>query len=174
MLSTETNSKNKTTKPIDSPKTSLSNQGYAIYKNKISEKEIEEIKQDLTIKPFSCPGYGNPEDIEPYKLYKDNSEKIYVPNFYGKHKFGKPEKIKINDPDPITISFSQDRQMREYQKDIIKTFITSAKEKGGGIISVGCGRGKCLAKGTLLPLYNGIMKKVEDNIYGFFTCNLNG
>jgi len=162
MLSTETNSKNKTTKPIDSPKTSLSNQGYAIYKNKISEKEIEEIKQDLTIKPFSCPGYGNPEDIEPYKLYKDNSEKIYVPNFYGKHKFGKPEKIKINDPDPITISFSQDRQMREYQKDIIKTFITSAKEKGGGIISVGCGRGKCLAKGTLLPLYNGMMKKVEE------------
>ena len=49
-------------------KTSLSNQGYSIYKNQITEKEIKDIKDDLTIKPFSCPGYGNPEDIEPYKL----------------------------------------------------------------------------------------------------------
>ena len=31
-------------------KTSLSNQGYALYKNKFTEKEIESIKNDLTIK----------------------------------------------------------------------------------------------------------------------------
>ena len=61
-----------TTKDIT--KTSLSNQGYAIYKNKITEKEVENIKNDLTIKPFSCPGYGNPEDIEPYKIYKEKQE----------------------------------------------------------------------------------------------------
>ena len=147
-------------------KTSLSNQGYAIYKKKVSEKEIESIKNDLTIKPFSCPGYGNPEDIEPYKLYKENSEKVYVPNFYGKSKFGTAEKIKLNEPESINIAFSQDRKMREYQKDIIKTYITSAKELGGGIISVGCGRGKCLAKGTVIPLYNGTSKKVEELIEG--------
>ena len=147
-------------------KTSLSNQGYAIYKTKITEKEVESIKNDLTIKPFSCPGYGNPEDIEPYKLYKENTEKLYVPNFYGKSKFGTAEKIKLNEPETITIAFSQDRQMRPYQQEIIKTYITSAKELGGGIISVGCGRGKCLAKGTILPLYNGNYKTVEDLIVG--------
>ena len=162
MMSPETIIKNTNQSIIDSPKTSLSNQGYAIYKNKITEKEIEAIKNELTIKPFSCPGYGNPEDIEPYKLYKENTEKIYVPSFYGKNKFGKPEKIKINEPESTTLAFSPDRQMREYQKDIIKTYITSAKEIGGGIISVGCGRGKCLAKGTIIPLYNGHSKKVED------------
>jgi superfamily II DNA or RNA helicase len=148
------------------PKTSLSNQGYAIYKNKLGEKEIETIKHDLTIKPFSCPGYGNPEDIEPYKLYKENTEKLYVPNFYGKSKFGTAEKIKLNEPDTITIAFSSDRQMRPYQQEIIKTYITAAKELGGGIISVGCGRGKCLAKGTIIPLYNGNYKLVEDLIVG--------
>ena len=141
-MSPETIIKNTNQTIIDSPKTSLSNQGYAIYKTKITEKEIEVIKNELTIKPFSCPGYGNPEDIEPYKLYKENNEKIYVPSFYGKNKFGLPEKTKINEPEPITLAFSPDRQMREYQKDIIKTYITSAKEIGGGIISVGCGRGK--------------------------------
>jgi len=159
----ETNANTNTNNNI---KTSLSNQGYAIYKNKVTEKEIESIKYDLTIKPFSCPGYGNPEDIEPYKLYKENTEKLYIPNFYGKSKFGNPEKIKINEPDTITIAFSQDRQMRPYQQEIIKTYITAAKELGGGIISVGCGRGKCLAKGTSIPLYNGNYKLVEDLIIG--------
>jgi superfamily II DNA or RNA helicase len=150
----------------DTTKTSLSNQGYAIYKNKITEKEVENIKNDLTIKPFSCPGYGNPEDIEPYKIYKENTEKIYVPSFYGRNKFGKPDKIKITEPETINIKFSSDRQMRPYQQEIIKTYITSAKEIGGGIISVGCGRGKCLAKGTIVPLYNGNSKQVEELLVG--------
>ena len=62
--------------------------------------------------------------------------------------------------------FHLDRQMRDYQKDIIKTYITSAKKIGGGIISVGCGRGKCLEKGTIIPLYNDNSKKVEDLVEG--------
>ena len=151
---------------LNTVKTSLSNQGYAIYKSTLTEKEIDTIKNDLSIKPFSCPGYGNPEDIEPYKLYKENEDKLYVPNFYGKEKFGLPNKLKINEPETTTLAFSPDRQMREYQKEIIKTYITSAKEKGGGIISVGCGRGKCLAKGTVIPLYNGTSKKVEELVEG--------
>ena len=150
----------------DNIKTSLSNQGYAIYKSTITEKEIDNIKKDLSIKPFSCPGYGNPEDIEPYKLYKENDDKLYVPNFYGKDKYGPSKNTKLKEPETTTLAFSPDRQMREYQKEIIKTYITSAKEKGGGIISVGCGRGKCLAKGTVIPLYNGASKKVEDLVEG--------
>jgi len=143
-------------------KTSLSNQGYSIYKNKISETELKAIKDDLTIKPFSCPGYGNSEDIDPYKLYKENEDKLYMPNFYGKTKYGNAENIKLNEPDTITLAFSPDRQLRDYQKEIIKTYIKTAKKIGGGIISVGCGRGKCLEKGTILPLYNGDTKKVEE------------
>ena len=46
----ETIIKNTNQTIIDSPKTSLSNQGYAIYKTKITEKEIEVIKNELTIK----------------------------------------------------------------------------------------------------------------------------
>ena len=33
-------------------KTSISNQGYSIYKNKITENELETIKNEMTIKPF--------------------------------------------------------------------------------------------------------------------------
>ena len=123
-------------------KTSISNQGYAIYKNKINDNELEIIRNDLTIKPFTCPGYGNEDDVTPYKLFKENNDKIYVPCFYGKNKFGIPEVSKLKEPENTNIVFASNRPMRPYQKDIIKTYLDSAYKIGGGIISVGCGRGK--------------------------------
>ena len=126
----------------ESVKTSISNQGYSIYKNKITENEIEKIKNELTIKPFTCPGYGNEEDVTPYNLYKENDVKIYVPYFYGRNKYGVPEVLKLKEPETINIAFASNRLMRPYQQDIIKTYIDSAIKTGGGIISVGCGRGK--------------------------------
>jgi superfamily II DNA or RNA helicase len=127
---------------MENIKTSLSSQGYSIYKNKISTIELKSIQEDLSITPFVCPGYGTDEDITPYKIYKENTEKIYVPFHYGFSKYGTPEKIKLAEPDTIAIAFSADRKMRPYQDEIISTYINSAKKKGGGIISVGCGRGK--------------------------------
>ena len=142
-------------------KTALSNQGYSIYKNSITESELEVIKNEMTIKPFTCPGYGNEEDVVPYKLYKENTDKIYVPYFYGRNKYGAPQTNKLNKPEPINIGFTAERKMRPYQEEIIKTYLSHAHSIGGGIISVGCGRGKCLAKGTIIPLYNGTSKLVE-------------
>ena len=57
-------------KDVKDIKTSISSNGYAIYKNKFSNDIINVIKSDLTIKPFVCPGYGDVEDITPYKLLK--------------------------------------------------------------------------------------------------------
>jgi len=123
-------------------KTSISNQGYAIYKNSTTESELELIRNELTIKPFTCPGYGNVDDITPYKLFMENDDKIYVPSFYGKNKFGNPQISKLKEPETISISFASNRLMRPYQQEIIKTYLQSARSIGGGIISVGCGRGK--------------------------------
>ena len=78
-------------------KTSMSSKGYTIYKSKFNENELEKIKNDLTIKPFTCPGYGNTEDVIPYKLYKENNEKIYVPYFYGRNNFGIPNISKLTE-----------------------------------------------------------------------------
>ena len=106
-------------------KTSLSSQGYAIYKSRISENELKQIQDDLTITPFVVPGYGSEEDITPYKLFKENTEKIYVPYFYGYSRYKIPEKIKLTEPESINITWSQDRTMRPYQTEIIQTYITA-------------------------------------------------
>jgi superfamily II DNA or RNA helicase len=123
-------------------KTSLSSQGYAIYKSQITTAELDSIKQDLSITPFKVPGYGSDEDLEPYVLFKENGEKIYVPFHYGFAKYGTPDRSKLADPEPISISFSLERKMRPYQDEIISKYISAARARGGGIISVGCGRGK--------------------------------
>jgi superfamily II DNA or RNA helicase len=127
---------------VELVKTSLSSQGYAIYKSKITVQEMEKIKEELTITPFTVPGYGSDEDITPYKLYKENVEKLYVPYYYGYSKYGKPERNKTDKPEETTIGFSAERTMRPYQQEIINTYLHYARNIGGGIISVGCGRGK--------------------------------
>ena len=123
-------------------KTSISSQGYAIYKSKITDQQLEQIRGDLTIKPFVVPGYGNEDDIVPYKLFKENDEKIYVPYYYGIATFGKPEKSKLKEPQAANMVWNSEFPMRPYQIDIINTYMAKAKEIGGGLISVGCGRGK--------------------------------
>ena len=151
---------------MEDNKTALSSQGYSIYKSKITPEELKQIQTDLTITPFVVPGYGSEEDITPYKLFKENTDKIYVPYYYGYSKYGKPQKNKLPNPETINLEWSPTKPMRPYQREIIDTYMQHAQTSGGGIISVGCGRGKCLAEGTLIPLFNGTYKLVEDLIIG--------
>ena len=129
-------------KNVKDIKTSISSNGYAIYKNKFSNDIINVIKSDLTIKPFVCPGYGDAEDITPYKLFKENTDKIYVPYYYGFNNYGIPDVNKVSVPIAINIKFADMHKMRPYQEDIINTYLKHTTISGGGIISVGCGRGK--------------------------------
>ena len=124
--------------------TCISNRGISINKTKLNDDVlIEVIRNDLTIKPIICQGYGNEESALPYKLFLENTDKIYVPYYYGIKKLGNvPNKTKLLEPDIINLQFASNREMRPYQKEIISTYMSSARSIGGGIISVGCGRGK--------------------------------
>ena len=142
----------------EKPITSISKQGYSITKNSISSDKINEIKTDLTVKPLVIPGYGN-EDVEPFVLYKENATKLYLPRFYGYDKFKTPLTDKI--PAPITTNLSFARELRPYQHEIVDCYMKSANQCGGGIISVGCGRGKCLAPSTPVMMYDGTIRRAD-------------
>ena len=118
----------------------ISSKGYVIYKEN-NDEIIKLIKKELLVEPNVCPGYGS--DIpDSFKVYRENDKKIYVPVHYGIEKFGNVKKEYNTSIKSIDIDFPFD--LRDYQKEIVKTYLEHVKDKpvSGGIISVGCGRGK--------------------------------
>lgn len=119
----------------------ISSKGYVIYK-KGNEELIKKIINDLTIEPKNVPGYGDDKN-KPFKIYKENEKKIYIPLHYGLNNVKYIENNLVDcKAKKIDIKFA--KKMREYQNDIINTYLkhVEGKKYGGGIISVGCGRGK--------------------------------
>ena len=67
-------------------RTRIGNKGYGIYLSDLKKSQINKIKKDLTLKPFTIPGYGN--EVEPFTVYSESKKRIYVPKFYGIYNFG--------------------------------------------------------------------------------------
>jgi superfamily II DNA or RNA helicase len=122
----------------------IGKRGYIIRKKIINESILNEIRSDLTVKPFVSGDYGTAE--EPFKIYLENENKIYIPKFYGIEKFGKPDINTILPGKDIDIEFSL--SLKEEQKIPAEHTINAYREKGGGILSLPCGFGK-----TILALY---------------------
>jgi superfamily II DNA or RNA helicase len=122
----------------------IGKRGYVIRKVFLNESIINEVKTELTVKPFVSGDYGSEE--EPFKIYLENDKKIYLPKFYGINKFGKPDINSILPGDDINIDFSL--KLKEEQIIPAQETIKAYYEKGGGILSLPCGFGK-----TILALY---------------------
>ena len=117
----------------------LSYQGYSLKKSELTEEQLTYLKSDLTVAPKTVPGYGADEP-EPFELYRENDTKIYIPKHYGIKKIGPPTKNTLFPGKPITCKFNGG--LREYQQTIINAYHEHRNKYGGGIISVGAGRGK--------------------------------
>ena len=132
-------------------KTFISERGYGILKSEFSIREVEKIKNDLTVKPNVNTDYGqNPSS---FKIYLESNKKLYLPKHYGISKLGSPDAINLQST-PI-IDFRFVGNLRETQMPVINAFMDSCNTNNsystssrGGIISVPCGFGK-----TVLALY---------------------
>jgi len=159
--------------------TSLGSKGYTILKKDLTQNEIFKIKKELTIKPIT---YNNLNSIiETYPIYRENINKIYVPRYYGLNLFGVPKYNKLNNGTNINVFFKG--KLRDYQEDVVNAFMDNIYNNkntknsfneplgGGGLIQIGCGKGKCLAKNTEILMYDGTIKlsqniKVGDKLMG--------
>ena len=132
--------------------TKLSKDGYKIIKKNYSSKEVKEIKEELTAKPFTY-NKSQMNDTNRFIVYLESPKKLYLPRFYGLKKFGEPTENQMEEGDDINITFKGD--LREEQKPIEEIYLKNAHEKGGGIISIRCGGGK-----TVLALHiASVLKK---------------
>ena len=125
--------------------TTLSRNGYKIKKNDLTQKELKDIKSDLTVNPYVVGDFGNGSEKR-FSLYMESPNSIYIPRFYAYDIFGKPDKSKIDEGQDIDISFNG--SLRKEQEPIIDLYKQACLEKGGGLISLKCGGGK-----TVLALY---------------------
>ncbi len=129
---------------IKNVKTYIGNRGYILKKKYFTETKLNEIREEMTVKPFTSNDYGVEE--QPFKIYLESENKIYLPKFYGLDKFGKPDVNVLPEGVDINIDFSL--TLKDEQKIPAEHTIKAYHEMGGGILSLPCGFGK-----TILALY---------------------
>lgn len=146
--------------------TYLGKRGYIVRKSYLNQHKLNEIKMDLTVKPFIQGDYGGGELNEPFPIYLENENKLYVPKFYGIEKLGLPLLNTIPPGDDIDIDFSLN--LKPEQQAPADATIEAYHEKGGGILSLPCGFGK-----TILALYfiSQIKKKTLVVVHKEFLMN---
>jgi hypothetical protein len=165
----------------------LGKKGYTIPKSIITETDLEFVKKELIMTPFTIgPKVRGVDDSFP--IYRENNAKMYLPRFYGIKRYGLPDKSELSFGTDIDVPFV--KELRDYQKKIIQVYIdyvgggpprespptpiaeqgtmTRTRTGGGGgaILEVPCGKGKCLAKGTPVMMFDRSVKNVEHIVVG--------
>jgi len=145
--------------------TVLSKKGYSIKKTLENSTIISKIKSNLMVKPYKNFGLNIKEE-EPYPVYTEDKNNLYLPRFYGIDKYGKPTKTKRWNNKNISLEFKGN--LRDYQKDIMDVVIPKIKKDKGGMICVGCGKGK-----TCMALYLAMILKKKTLVIVHKTFLLN-
>lgn len=135
----------------------LSSKGFAIDKENLTVNQIKQIKKDMTMIPASNP--SNMQKPKSFPIYRESTKKMYLPRFYGFKNFGIPEKSSISEGNKINLEFSG--SLREYQNEIVNTFLTKTKETNCGLLEIPCGRGKCLGYNTPIIMFDNTIKPVQ-------------
>jgi superfamily II DNA or RNA helicase len=144
----------------------IGNKGYTIYKNEITKEELDHLKKELIAKPFTNGMVKSTQDTFP--IYREAEKKIYIPRYYGEKTYGSIP-MKIGEGEDITLSF--DGELRDYQQKVVdayKTNIVRQNDYGGGLIEIGCGRGKTVCA---LKLIAEMKKKTLVIVHKEFLMN---
>jgi superfamily II DNA or RNA helicase len=108
--------------------TYLGEKGYTIYKDALTHEEQHYIRKELTVKPFIPKSPIQPPS---FPVYRESSNKFYIPRYFGYDNYGEPEESKISHGDDINICF--EGQLRDYQQEIVDIYMKRANEDGGKI-----------------------------------------
>ena len=115
----------------------------------MSKEDLDFLYKDLFVKPQLCgPNFG--QDDATVSVYRENTNKIYIPRFFGIERYGIPNKNTLTSGDDNNVDFA--KSLRDYQENIINIYLNYVKSKvsnnpesingNGAILEVPCGRGK--------------------------------
>jgi superfamily II DNA or RNA helicase len=134
----------------------LGPRGYTIPKHELTDVQLANLRKNLTVKPVTGGGaiYGAADTVE-YPIYRESSNKIYLPRFYGKSTFGEVKRIAIHPGDDINIEFAG--SLRPIQVPVVEAYVNSVILQpsqdeglgsgsqdfgGGGLLELPCAFGK--------------------------------
>ncbi len=133
----------------------IGSKGFTIPKTLLKDNELTTIRNDLMIKTSN----SYQQSGSTFPVYRESTNKIYVPRFYGIQKYG----FVSNDLSPgMDIDVPFQGSLREIQQPIVDAFLNCAKTKGCGLVELPCGFGKtiialylvhCLRKKTLVIVH---------------------
>ena len=90
---------------VDKSKYYIGKKGYSIQKNTLTQTEMYELRNELTVKPNSgMPGYSCSVS---YPVYRESTNKMYIPRHFGIEKYGPVSKINISKGESININFKE-------------------------------------------------------------------
>jgi hypothetical protein len=123
--------------------TYLGQKGYTIHKTDLSEDQMDKLKSMLVVKPV-VNGAPNQDSNISFPIYRESSQKIYIPRYFGEKHFGNPKENKIPEGEDISLQFNG--TMREIQQKVIEKYIekVSGDFGGGGLLELYCGFGKTI------------------------------
>ena len=146
--------------------TYLGQKGYTIIKNELTIEQQKQIRNDLMIKPRVHGGPVNTQHSFP--AYRESSNKLYVPHYYGTEHFGNPAQIKISNGDNINVAFNG--KLRESQEIVANTYLDNVlkREVGGGLLELPCAAGKTVIS---LSIISQLKKKTFIIVHKEFLMN---
>lgn len=136
----------KNNKPIDKKITRF---GYIINKKSLSDNKLDEVRQDLTVKPYKPGNFGFKKKDDSFPVYVENGDYIGVPKYYGLEKFGEPDINRLDTYNYPKCDMKFTGKLRPRQEIIVQNVLKGYDEHyNGGLLVAGCGSGK-----TLLAIY---------------------
>ena len=120
----------------------LGQKGYTIYKDALTFKEQEYIRNTLNVRPYIPK---SPVQPSPFPVYRESAKKLYIPRYFGYENYGEPDEMRIESGIDINIQFKG--KLRPYQDDVVKKYVQVATENsmgGGGLLDIPCGYGKTI------------------------------
>ena len=119
--------------------TTLTHRGLYLLKSELKPDKLRLIRNELSVSPYLGDYADISGNVNDFEIFYETPTKYIVPRYWGIEKFGIPTKINFKG---VTSKMTFNGSVRDYQVDIINTCLTKMKESGGGLLSVGCGRGK--------------------------------
>jgi superfamily II DNA or RNA helicase len=134
----ELTNKGSTNKGSTNKESKITNKGYSILTNSLSDKEREELFKSLTARPIVFSDYNGANDNS-FPVYRESDTRIYMPKFYGLAHYG-PAKISRKEGTSITPEF--EGSLKDHQVSFCERILGEINNKGSCIAHSATGSGK--------------------------------